>query len=298
MHKISRLLPLVLILALLCACTDSGVSLKDASPSASEAASASPAGTEEVTASPDAPASPLPAEIDDTVRYSTFRTFLSDNYKTLSDAFTGGISGIGFLDLDCDGGMEMVMFDSGASAALGAEIFDIVDGKVECVSSNLDTVSKAFGGSHLSDVVINANRFDDFRLMQSADATQQFFVVQSGNGALDFKYTESVKFGHDKNNVLTLESLYYQYDDMDDNGNITSESYKVAGKSATKAEYDAAVKAATKSATDMKYTAKGIFIWDSGANYETSSAGLQQMAEKAYALWETNKFGYIVNKAG
>lgn len=298
MHKISRLMPLILILALLCACTDNGVSLKDASPSASEAATASPAETENITASPDAPAPTLPAGMDNSTRYSTFRTFLSDNYKALSDAFTGGISGIGFLDLDCDGGIEMVMFDSGASAALGAEIFDIVDGKVECVSSNLDTVGKAFGGSHLSNVIVNANRFDDFRLMKSADATQQFFVVQSGNGALDFKYTEFVKFGHDKNNVLWMESLYYLYDDMDDNGNITNESYKVAGKSATKAEYDAAVKAFTKSATDMKYTAKGVFIWDSGANYETSSAGLQQMAEKAYALWETNKFSYLINGAG
>lgn len=298
MRRFSRLLPLILALALLCACSEGGASLKAASPSASVAAPVSPADTEEATASPSTPAPTLPAGLDNTEQCRVYRTFLSDNYKALSDAFTGGISGIGFLDLDCDGGIEMVLFDSGASAALGAEFFDIVDGRVECVSSNLDTVGKAFGGSHLSSVVVNANRFDDFRLMESTDATQQFFVVQSGNGARDFKYNELIKFGHDKNNVLTLESLYYKYQDTDDNGNVTNESYKVAGTSAAKPEYDAADKTFQKSVTDMKYTAKGIFIWDSGANYETSSAGLQQMAEKAYSFWETNKIVYIGNKAG
>lgn len=298
MHKISRLLPLILILALLCACTDNGASLKDASPTASEVVSASPEETEKTAAPSEAPASTLPAAIDNTARCRVFRTFLSDNYEALSDAFTGGISGIGFLDLDCDGGIEMVMFDSGASAALGAEIFDIVDGKVQCVSSNLDAVGRAFGGAHLSDVIVNANRFDDFRLMESADKTKRFFIVQSGNGALDFKYTELVKFGRDENDVLTLESLLYQYQDTDDDGNVTGENYKVAGKSATKADYDAAAKAFSKSAADVKYTAKGVFIWDSGADYETSSAGLQQMAEKAYALWEATESGDAVNGAG
>lgn len=288
MQKKFRLLPLLLSLALLCACSTTGTSIKNASPSAA-AASDSPSAAASASASPETTA---PA-VDNAARCRSFRTFLSDNYKTLSAAFNNGISGIAFLDLDCDGGIEMVLFDAGASAALGAEFFDLdADGAVECVSSNLDAVGKTFGGRELSSVIVNANRFDDFRLMQGSGNTQ-YFVVQSGNGALDFKYTELVRFGRDKNDVLTLESLYYDYQDMDDDGNVTNESWKVAGKSATKAEYDAAVKDFEKNAADMKYTAKGVSILDSGANYETSAAGLQQMAEKAYTLWENNPFTYL-----
>ena len=53
-------------------------------------------------------------------------------------------------------------------------------------------------------------------------------------------------------------------------------------------EYDAAKRAFEKSATDQKYTAAGVFVWDSGADYPASAAGLQQMAEKAYALREAD----------
>ena len=293
MHKLFRLLPLVLALALLCACTTDGTSIKNASPTASENA-ASPSEQLSPSASPSA-AAPIPASEDNEARCRIFRTFLSDNYKTLSDAFNGDISGICFLDLDCDRGIEMVLFDAGASAALGAEFFDITpDGNVVCVSSNLDAVGKAFRGKNFLSVTVNANRFDDFRLMEGSDGSQ-FFVVQSGNGARDFKYTELVRFGHDENDILTLESLCYDYQEMDDDGNVTSETWKIAGKSATKTEYDDATKAFAKNATDMKYTAKGVSVLDSGADYESSSAGLQQMAEKAYTLWDANKFGYFVH---
>ena len=287
MQKQLRLLPLVLALALLCACSTDGTSIKNASPSASAAASSSP--SVEPSASPSSETA-SPAAVDNTARYRTFRTFLSNNYKALSDAFTGGISGIGFLDLDCDGGVEMVLFDSGASAALGAEFFDITaDGGVTCVSSNLDAVGKAFGGKQFSAVTVNANRFDDFRLMKDKTSGEKFFVVESGNGARDFKYTELIRFSCDENDVLTLSSEYYDYQDLDDDGNVTAENWKVSGKSAAKTEYDAALKAFEKSAVDQKYTAAGVFVWDSGANYESSAAGLQQMAEKAFSLWQKNQ---------
>lgn len=286
MQKKFKLLPLVLALALLCACSTDGTSIKDASPSAAASAETSTASVSPSTS----PEAVSPAAVDNTARCRVFRTFLSDNYKALSDAFNSGISGIGFLDLDRDGGVEMVLFDSGASAALGAEFFDICsDGSVECVSSNLEAVGKAFGGKELSNVAVNANRFDDFRLMKDKTSGGEFFVVDSGNGALDFKYTELVRFGRDKNDVLTLESLYYDYQDTDDDGNVTTENWKVAGKSATQAEYQTAKKAFEKSAEDQKYTASGVFVWDSGASYDASSSGLQQMAEKAFSLWQAGE---------
>ena len=288
MRKSFRLLPLILALALLCACTGGGNATVQGSisPSASETAGASPSA--EITAAPSSPAA-SPAPVDNTARCRVFRTFLSDNYKALSEAFNDGISGIGFIDLDCDGGIEMVLFDSGASAALGAEFFDIVNGSVECVSSNLEAVGKTFGGGHLSDVTVNANRFDDFRLMKDAKTGKSFFVVESGNGALDFKYTELIRFGCGDDDVLTLKSLFYDHQDLDDDGNVTAENWKLDGESATKAEYDAASKDFDKNASDQKYTAAGVFLWDSAANYESSEAGLQQMAEKAFSLWQANE---------
>ena len=288
MRKSIRLLPLLLALALLSACTQVGTSLKDASPTAGAAVTSTPSPSAEASVSPGASPSPAPAAVDNTARCRVFRTFLSDNYKALTDAFTGGISGIGFLDLDCDGGIEMVLFDAGASAALGAEFFDIVNGSVECVSANLDSVAKAFGGKHLSAVTVNANRFDDFRLMADNKSGEEFCVVQSGNGAVDFNYTELVRFSCGADDVLTLESLSYDYKDTDDNGAVTNETFRVAGKTASRAEYEAANAAFAKSAADTKYAAPGVFIWDSGANYPTSAAGLQQMAEKAYALREAD----------
>lgn len=286
MKKNIRLLPLVLLLALLCACTQESTPSKAASPSVSPVdESVSP------ETSPDALAgTPVsPANVDNSARCRVFRTFLSDNYKAISDAYSGGISGIGFLDLDCDGGIEMVIFDSGASAALGAEFFDIdADGAVECVSANLEAVGRDFGGKYFSDVTVNANRFDDFRLMKDKSSGEEFFVVESGNGALDFKYTEQIRFRRGADDVLTLESLYYDYQETDDDGNILGETWRVGGKSATQSEYEAAKKTFEKSVDDQNYTAAGVFVWDSGANYEKGAAGLQQMAEKAFSLWQAN----------
>lgn len=286
MRRSIRLLPLALVLALLCACTQESASLKGVSPSAS-AALESAAPSVSLSASPDVTSAP--ANVDNTACCRVFRTFLSDNYKALSDAFTGGISGIGFIDLDCDGGIEMILFDSGASAALGAEFFDIdADGAVECVSSNLEAVGKAFGGAQFSAVAVNANRFDDFRLMKDNASGEKFFTVVSGNGAIDFNYRELIRFSCDENNILTLESVCYDYQDTDEDGGVTNESWKVGGRSATQSEYDAAKRAFEKSATDQKYTAAGVFVWDSGADYPASAAGLQQMAEKAFTLWQAS----------
>ena len=99
MRRFFGLLSIVLALSLLCSCAGAGETVSGA-PSAA-ALSVSPKAT--ALASP-SPAANSPADLN-AGRKELFRAFLSDNYKKLSDAFSGGISGIGFIDLDLDGAM-------------------------------------------------------------------------------------------------------------------------------------------------------------------------------------------------
>lgn len=276
MRRFYGILSVIIVFSMLCSCGSTGASVSSA---ISPASSAKPSGTSSPAASPSPSPSIKPSPDINVERKTFFREFLSDNYQKLSDDFPGGISGIGFIDLDLDGGMEMIIFDAGASAAMGAQFFDIVGGKVECVSANMDAIGKDFGGSHISKVAVNANYFDDFRLMKDKSTGKKFFVVKSGNGAADFSYSELVKFGSN-NGILTLESLMYKYDNTDtDTGKVTSSSYKVGGKSASAADYNAADKAFSSANEDTGFTAKGAFVWS--GEYGSGQAGLLAMADEA-----------------
>ncbi len=282
---------IMLILSLLCSCGSAGLSsVPVSSPSAdgSGTGSASPSDIEgEASPSPSLPQT-IP-QLDNESRFNSYRAFLSDNYQKLSDAFLGGISGIGFIDLDLDGGIEMLIFDAGASAAMGLQFFDIVDDKVECVSANMETVGKAFGGEHMNSVVVNANHFDDFRLMQNKKTGEKFFAVESGNGAADFSYSELIRFGND-NGVLTLESLMYKYEEYDiDTGAVKSENFKISGKDTPKEEYESAYSTFFAGNEDLGYAAMGTFLWEKD-NYGAGLDGLLAMADAALFLYYANSY--------
>lgn len=287
MRKIFCIFLSVLMLVILCSCKDAGLSSANGdNPSAGQ--SGSPATSSDIpdSVSPSPEASVAPSPVDNAERGEIFKTFLMDNYQALSDAFVGGISGIGFADLDADGGMEMLIFDAGASAAMGVQFFDIIDGKVECVSANLEAVGKAFGGKHMSETAVNANFFDDFRFLEDKSSGKIFCIVESGNGAADFSYTELIRFGCEKG-VLTFESLMYKYESYDiDSGNVTGQNFKIAGKSASKDEYEKAYAKFFGGTKDTGYTAQGVFMWES-PGYEASREGLAKMADKALTLYKT-----------
>ncbi len=283
MPKFYRIILPILLLVVLCACT------------ASEALPSSSAGAAEgstVPTSPDAAetSSPLPATtaapVDNSARGALFRAFLSENYKALSDAFFSGISGVGFIDLDLDGGIELVMFDAGASAAMGLEFFDIVDGAVECVSANMEPVGEAFGGAHLSAVSVSANRFEDFRLLKSKADGKEFFLVESGNGSLDFRYSELIRFGCDEDNVLTLTSLFYMQEDYDiDSGEIIGERFRIGKESADRAAFEAAYADFFAGLDNSGFDVRGVLMWDD-PGYSSDLDGLLVMADKALSLYE------------
>ena len=270
------------ILFMLCSCSNAELSSAFVYPSVCSSSS-----TSQLSSATDLnsePAQPS-AIVDNNERGETFRAFLSDNYQKLSDAFFGGISGIGFIDLDADSGIEMLIFDAGASAAMGLQFFDIVDGKVECVSANMEGVGTIFGGKHMSGVIVTANAFDAFRLVKDTTTGESFYIVQSGNGAADFIYTELIRFGND-NGVLTLSSLLYKHEDYDiDSGDLTGESFKVLGKALNRSAYDSAYSKFFAGVTDTGFDAKGVFLWeisDHAANFD----GLMAMTNKALTLYE------------
>ncbi|MBP8639770.1 MAG: hypothetical protein KBI01_02545 [Oscillospiraceae bacterium] len=262
---------IALVLALLCSCSPAGFS------SALDTPYSSPPDYSSSTA-------PLTSQVEAALvenisRAKIFRDFLSDNYNALSKAFYEGIKGIGFIDLDQDGGIEMLLFDAGASAAMGLQFFDIIDDRVECVSANLDSVRTAFGGKHMTDVVANANSFQDFRLMQEKESDKLFFLVESGNGAPDFIYREFIRFSN-TDGVLSLERLLYKYTEMDiDSGAVTSQSYEVNGKTASSDEYSFSKSRLASSIFDTDYAAEGVFLWE--GNYSSDLDGLMAMTDEA-----------------
>ncbi len=224
---------------------------------------------------------------DNLAREAIFLDFITDNYEELSNALFGAFSGIGFIDLDMDGGIEMIIFDAGASASMGVQFFDIVEGEVQCVSASMLSVSEAFGGEHTTDLYVNANYFEDFRLMKDRVTGEMFYLVSSGNGAVDFYYRELIRFGSN-DGILTLTSLVYKYEDFDeDTGDVTGANYKIGKKPATLAEYTAAYEGIYSAAEDTGLEAKGAFTWDS-QSYTQDKDGVVAMAKAAAQLSRAN----------
>lgn len=234
--------------------------------------------------------SPSPEVVDDTEVLDTYRSFLSENYQALSDACYGGISGIGFIDLDCDGSREMIIFDAGASASMGVQFFDIYDGKVECVSANMQSLGDTFGGSHFTKTYVNANFFEDFRLVEDLKTGERFFLVESGNGSIEFSYRELIRFGRDGDDMLTLTPLFYVQEEYDlETGDVTSAFYRINNEDASEKDYSDANSAFLGNIIDLGLEAQGVFAWASNDPAKNEGKdGLLSMAEEAVALSENN----------
>ena len=215
-------------------------------------------------------------EIDWAGRY---RQFLEDNFDVLAALWPDGMSGIGYLDLDLDGVPEMVLFDMGASAALGAQLFDIVGSEVVCVSSLNEAAAAAFGDEYFSPVGVSASAFTDFRLVN--DGEQLWFAVRSANGSVDYDWTELVRFGCGEGGVLTLTSLCRCETETDaENGTTLSQSYTVRGEEVAGEAWEMA-EADYAATEDLGYEAAGVFLWEDEEHYDPSLEGLLIMADAA-----------------
>jgi hypothetical protein len=282
------------------ACSQDSAEL-EAQESASPAATEQPQETEQPTSTdepedePDAVSEDGEAAEDaPTLDWQTIYTnFLTDNFSTISEQLYGSIAGIGFIDLDFDGTPELVLFDPGASASMGVQFFDITDasGTVECVSANILSVGETFGGDYLTEAYVNANYFEDFRLAENADG-ERIFYVNSGNGGIDFSYTELIEFGgqtvgDDGIVVLTLTSLLYRsdrYPDEEEGGSAEESEFTYMSERVSSEEYEAQLAAFNAEYTDTDYEARGVFMWED-KSYTTDLTGLMAMLDNAIAAY-------------
>ena len=212
-----------------------------------------------------------------------YLTFLDDNYDIFASLWPEGLAGVGFIDLDLDETPEMLVFDQGASATMGVQLFDQIDGQVYCVSSVLDSAAGAFGDEVFSDVSVCASFFESFRLTRTEDGF--CFWVDSANGTMETSWDEIIRFDS-ADGVLTPVSVCERFLECDpETGLVVTERYTVEGEETDADGYQAAAAAYTDGA-DMAYDAKGVFLWNNQSRYDTNYDGLMAMAQdaaKAYA---------------
>lgn len=204
--------------------------------------------------------------------------FIDDNYDIFAALWPEGLTGVGFIDLDLDGTPEMVVFDLGASATMGVQMFDIVEDKVQCVSSVLEDAAGAFGDEYFSKISVCASYFESFRLSRTDEG--YCFWVDSANGTLESSWDEIIRFDC-KDGVLTPVSICSRYLESDvETGLVVAERYRVADKKSDPAGY-AAEAAKYTDAEDMGYDAAGVFLWSDMNRYDTTYDGLMAMARDA-----------------
>lgn len=255
-------------------------------PAATDAPEAEP--TDEVSLQGD---EPEPAAAPGAEELAMYSDFLSENYDRLSELCYGGIAGVGFIDLDLDDAPELVLFDSGASASMGVQLFDIVDenGTIECVSANMVELGSTFGGEYFSLVYVNTNYFDDFRLMRGNDGSMAFYV-SSGNGSIDFSYTELISFsgvpGSGGQTVLRPASVLYRRDEYDmDSGDVTDSRCRVDGDDCSVEDYEQRLSAYETDFNDTGYTAAGVFVW-ADKSYSNDFTGFMSMVSAAIDCYQ------------
>ena len=223
---------------------------------------------------------------DDSASAEVFRTFLSENYEKLNEASFNNIAGLGFIDLDLDGSREMLVFDAGASASMGVNIFDIIDGTVECVSASMIPIGEAFGGRHLSAISISANFLEDFRLMEDANG-ERFFMVKSFNGNDEFFFDEQIRFSN-RDNVLEPVSLMYKYEEFNsETGEIIKQAFRLGTEDATADDYNSFHSRFAVENIDTALECQGFFVWEI-SNYSGDFASFMTIVDKALALSSGN----------
>ncbi len=277
---------IILLLLSLTACGEqSAVEAAVSGPLESGSAIVSPSGSPESTP-PEPDKTPL-SSVSDEQAVGIYTDFLTENYDTLNEALFGSIAGIGFIDLDCDGCRELIVFDSGASAAMGLQFFDIVDGEVECVSANMPTILEVYGGDHVTGTYVNANLMEDFRLMENKTTGERFFLIESGNGNIEFYYRELIKFGS-ADGVLCLSPLAYKHDTLDiETGETISQQLRVDDKQVSLGEYNSAISKIFGDAKDLGLECRGVFMWEQ-TSYQNGFAGFMEMVTKAMELGNGN----------
>lgn len=272
MKRVVSVLLAVILFVLLCACGAEGEAVPETEPTVMFVETATPA--------PTAPPSPVVLVLPDAPEgwAESYIRFADDNYDIFAALWPEGLTGVGFIDLDLDGTPEMVVFDQGASATLGAQIFDLIDGQVYCVSSVLDSAAGAFGDDYFSRISICTSYFEAFRLTFTGE--DYTFWVSSSNGTLESSWDEIIRFDS-ADGVLTLESICGRYLESDaETGLVVSQHYTVGDEELDEAAYETAANF-YRGGRDTGYDGKGVFLWNDMGRYDTTYDGFLTMVRDA-----------------
>lgn len=208
--------------------------------------------------------------------------FADENYDIFAALWPEGLTGVGFIDLDLDGVPEMVVFDQGASATLGVQLFDLIDGRVCCVSSVLDSAAGAFGDDYFSRIGICASYFEAFRLSYTVEGYS--FWVMSANGTLESSWDELIRFGCE-NGVTEPESVCGRYLESDaETGLVVTRHYTARGEETDEETYQETAMI-YQGGYDMGYEARGVFLWNDMSRYDTTYDGFMNMVRDAAEVY-------------
>ena len=275
MKRVTMLLLAAIMVMTLCAC------VREPEPEIEPLLTPKPTFTAApATPEPTMPPSPVVLELPEPPEgwADAYLTFIEDNYDIFAALWPEGLTGVGFIDLDLDGTPEMVVFDQGASATLGVQMFDLIDGQVYCVSSVLETAAGAFGDDYFSNISVCASYFEAFRL--SFTAYGYTFWVASSNGTLESSWDEIIRFDC-TDGVLTPETVCGRYLESDaETGLVVTQHYTVGGDESDKEAYDGAA-AIYQGGRDTGYEAAGVFLWTDMNRYDTTYDGFMNMARDA-----------------
>lgn len=230
---------------------------------------------------PDVPDEPdVSAPVD---WYADYTAFVDNHYDALLSA-CGQISGFAFFDLDRDGTPELLVYDAGASAAMGVSFFDLDGDEPVCVSCGFDETLldklPVRAGKQAGEIAVNANGAASFRLLEDPADGTQFYIVESGNGALDFSWRELIRFGCEEDGLLTLESLMYRRDTYDPvTFDSTGSACTVAGEPADADAYDAAYAAFFAGVRETGFSVPDVFLWT--GDYAQTHDGCMAMLRDA-----------------
>ena len=282
MKRLEFLMLAVVIALLLCSCGAAGAEAAGQPSAAVVTADAEPAGepAAQETAEATEPPAPMTLELPEPEDgwAESYLAFLDDNYDILAALWPEGLTGVGFIDLDLDGTPEMILFDLGASATLGVQMFDVANGQVYCVSSVQENAAGAFGDEHFSRVSVCTSYFEAFRL--SVTTNGYCFWVDSANGTLESSWNELIRFDCE-DGILTPVCVCGRFLETDgETGEVVAERYTVAGEEADAESYSAAYRIYSD-ARDTGYDAAGVFLWSDIQRYDTTYDGLIAMAQDA-----------------
>lgn len=145
---------------------------------------------------------------------------------------------VGLNDLNFDGTPELVLSNNAASAACYISVFQIIDGKAECVLGDnmFDDTEPQYDPNEIS--LYSAFKDGWLKLKRNSLTGEYKYFMESGNGASNESFGGIYSFSADSVNCQPYPEFEYVETWEDDGYESRKGEYLVDGKEVTKDEYE------------------------------------------------------------